>query len=277
MNFGIVSRSFGRPSAAETAAAIREKGFDSTELCFTFAEAPYWAYNGHTDMTGLTDAVAADIVKKFRAEDVNIVSIGAFSSLFEPDEAAQKANLAAYERYIRIAADNGIASVATECGFIPGRRGILADSYEKDFAYFRGNLLTVLEYCEKYGVNLALECCLLDLVPSARRARDLITQCGSERLKVLLDPANLIANSDEEDIFRYLTPHIAYFHAKDRKINAAYGCAVGDGDIDWVKFMTLYHRHCEDVPILFEYVGADNCVEVRDRLAAFDRAACETI
>ncbi len=49
--------------------------------------------------------------------------------------------------------------------------------------------------------------------------RDFILQSGSDRIKVLLDPANLIANSSEEDMFFYLKDHIAYFHGKDRKVN----------------------------------------------------------
>ena len=47
--------------------------------------------------------------------------------------------------------------------------------------------------------------------------RDFIEQIGSDRVKVLLDPANLIANSSEEDMFRYLKDHIFYFHGKTER------------------------------------------------------------
>ena len=268
---GAVSRTFHDWSFMDVAGRMREQGFASTELCFMFKEVNTWCYNGSTDMSPLTDQLAAEIVKTFRDNSIYIASIGAFSSMFEPDEAKQAQNLRTYERYFQIAADNGIPAVATEAGFIPGRRGIVTDAYEKDFDYFKSNVLKVLELAEKYGVDLALENCVLDLVPSAKRARDLILQCGSKRFKVLLDPANLIANSDEEDMFKYLAPHVSYFHGKDRKVNDTYGRVVGDGDIDWPLFLKLYHERCEGVPFILEYVNPDNCAEIRDRVLAFDK------
>ncbi|HOP11270.1 MAG TPA: sugar phosphate isomerase/epimerase [Oscillospiraceae bacterium] len=268
---GVVSRSFREWAFADVAKKMRELGFVSTELCFTFKECNVWAYNGSTDMNPLTDKLAAEIVNTFRDNGIYIASLGAFSSMFEPDEEKQAQNLRTYERYFQIAAANGIPAVATEAGFIPGRRGIVFDSYEKDFDYFKSNLMKVLEMAEKYGVDLALENCVLDLTPSAKRARDLILQSGSERLKVLLDPANLIANSDEEDMFKYLTPYISYFHGKDRKVNDASGRVVGDGEIDWPLFLKFYHEHCEGVPFILEYVNPDNCAEIRDRVLAFDQ------
>ena len=270
---GVVSRSFSNWAYADVAARMREQGFSSTELCFMFKEVNTWCYNGSTDMSALTDELAAKIAKAFRDNGIYIASIGAFSSMFDPDEEKQAQNLRTFERYFQIAADNGIPSVATEAGFIPGRRGILFDTYEKDFNYFKSNVLKVLELAEKYGVDLALENCVLDLAPSAKRARDLILQCGSKRFKVLLDPANLIANSDEEDMYKYLAPYISYFHGKDRKVNDASGRVVGDGEIDWPLFLKLYHERCEGVPFILEYVNPDNCTEIRDRVLAFDKLA----
>jgi sugar phosphate isomerase/epimerase len=76
----------------------------------------------------------------------------------------------------------------------------------------------------------------------------------------------LIANSSEEDMFHYLAPHIAYFHGKDRRVNDAYGRVVGDGDIDWPLFFSLYHIHTPGVPFILEYVNIDNVCEIRDRV-----------
>jgi len=270
---GVVSRTFPEWAYADVAARMRELGFVSTELCFTFKECNVWAYNGSADLSPLTGKRAAEIVKTFRDSGIYIASLGAFSSMFEPDAEKQAQNLRTFERYFQVAADNGIPAVATEAGFIPGRRGIMADTYEKDFDYFKSNLMKVLEMAERYGVDLALENCVLDFAPSAKRARDLILQCGSKRFKVLLDPANLIANSDEEDMFKYLASYISYFHGKDRKVNDASGRVVGDGEIDWPLFLKLYHERCEGVPFILEYVTPDNCAEIRDRVLAFDGLA----
>ena len=114
---------------------------------------------------------------------------------------------------------------------------------------------------------------MLDVVPSAKRAADLISQIGSDRLKVLLDPANLIANSSEEDMFHYLSPHVGYFHGKDRKVNDTYGRLVGDGEIDWVKFLKLYHQHNDGVPFILEYNNAENAQTTYDLVMQYDAQA----
>ena len=51
----------------------------------------------------------------------------------------------------------------------------------------------------------------------------------------------LRVDHDEDD-------ELTYLHGKDRKINAAYGVNVGDGDIDWVKFMSCYIRYADKKP-----------------------------
>ena len=273
MKVGVVTRSFREFSNAQTAAYMAERGLLWTELCFSQTDSDYWVYNGRSDLSEMTDQRASGIVQTYRDAGVEVCVLGVFTNLIDPDDVAREANLDYFERMIRIAAHTGIPTVATECGFVPGRRGINADSYEADFDRIVRSLSRLVEFSGRYGVDVALEACVLDVVPSAKRARDLIAQVGSDRLKILLDPANFIANSSEEDMFRYLGPHIAYLHGKDRKVNDAKGRVVGDGDIDWPRFMELYHAHCEDKPIILEYVTRDNVEMARDRLLDADRAS----
>ena len=65
-------------------------------------------------------------------------------------------------------------------------------------------------------------------------------------------------------------PLLAYFHGKDRKLNDRMGRLVGDGDIDWPLFLSLYHRHTEGTPFILEYVNATNVCEIRDRVLQAD-------
>ncbi len=273
MKVGVVTRSFPEFSNAETAQFMAERGLLWTELCFSQTDSSYWVYNGRSDLSDMTDDRAAHIVRTYRDSGIEVSVLGVFTNLIEPDEAEREANLAYFERMIDIASATGIPAVATECGFIPGRRGINADTYEQDFDRIKASLSRLLAHADGRGVDVALEACVLDVVPSAKRARDLIAQLGSARLKVLLDPANFIANSSEEDMFGYLGPHIAYLHGKDRKVNDQRGRIVGDGDIDWPRFMRLYHEHAEGKPVILEYVTKDNVEMVRDRLLEADRAA----
>jgi len=272
MKIGVTTRSFPELTNAETADFLCRNELASTELCFSQTDSSFWVYNGRSDLSEMTDDRSREIVASYRDRNIDVVSLGVFTNLIEPDDAERAANLAYYERMMQIAALNGIPCLPTECGFIPGRRGVDADRFEAAFEILLDSLKRLAEKAEQYDVCVALEASVLDVVPSAKRAADLITQVGSNRIKILLDPANLIANSSEEDMFRYLAPHVAYFHGKDRKLNDAKGRVVGDGDIDWPLFLSLYHRYTEGVPFILEYVKAPNVCDIRDRVLLADKA-----
>jgi sugar phosphate isomerase/epimerase len=270
MDVGVVTRSFPQLTNKETAAMLKNEGFRWVELCFSQLDSRYWVYNGRSDISSLTDEAAKDIIETYKQNDIEVTSIGVFSNLMEKDEKELEKNIVYFERHMQIAAANNVPFVSTECGFIPGQRGLHVESYETDFNYLVNNFKRLCDLGDKYNVSIALEPCVLDVVPSAKRTADFIKQVGSPRMKVLLDPANLIANSSEEDMFRYLTPHIAYFHGKDRKVNDTYGRVVGDGDINWTLFLSLYHMYTEGVPFILEYVNINNFTEIRDRVLQFD-------
>lgn len=273
MDVGVVSRSFPELTNAETADLLAENGFRWTELCFSQTDSNYWRYNGRSDLSDMTDARSRDIVETYRTRGVEVPVLGVFTNLLEPDVEELERNLAYFERMMQIAGLNGIPFVATECGFIPGARGISSDTYEEAFQKLLDSFAHLVEMAGRYDVSIALETCVIDIVPSAKRAADFVSQTGSDRVKILLDPANLIANSSEEDMFRHLTPHIAYFHGKDRKVNDRSGRVVGDGDIDWPLFLRLYREHTDGLPFILEYVKTENFREIRDRVLEADRKA----
>ncbi|GIN59078.1 MULTISPECIES: sugar phosphate isomerase/epimerase family protein [Lederbergia] len=271
MDVGVVSRSFPEMSNKETAEFLAKEGFKWTELCFSQTDSNYWVYNGRSDLTTLTNKKSKEIIDVYQAYGIEVTAIGVFTNLLELDEGEAQQNLAYFERLMEIAAINNIPYVATECGFIPGKRGINADTYESAFELFKDRLGQLVQKAQSYNISIALEPCVLDIIPSAKRTVDLIKQIGSNHLKVLLDPANLIANQSEEDMFRYLAPYIAYFHGKDRKVNDAYGRAIGDGDINWPLFFQLYHQYTEGIPFIMEYVNLNNCCDIRDRVLRFEK------
>jgi len=272
---GVVSRSFTEWTNEQVADFMKENGFPTTELCLTGTDSKYWVYNGTSDLSDLTDERFSEICKIYRDRGIEIVSLGVFTNLIEPDDAKRDVNLAYFKRHIELAGKNGIPFVSTECGFDPEHRGVRTTCYESAIDRIKDSLSILLEECDKWNVDIALETCVIDVIPSAKRAKDIINQIGHPRLKILLDPANLIANSSEEDMYFYLSDRIAYFHGKDRKVNDVKGRVVGDGEIDWVKFLKLYHEKNDGYPFILEYVNAENVCEIRDRVTEYDKKACE--
>ena len=275
LKVGMVTRSLNGLSVEACAEKLSEFGFCSTEFCFTFSDMNTWQYNGITDLSAVTREWAEKSAFEFKSRGIELVSLGAFTNPNEADPERFKEVCRCFEDFCRIASWMGIPYVSTETGFVPGRRGINTDTYEADFRRFAENMKTLCGIARGYGVSIAFEPCMLDLTPSAKRTRDFIEFVGEDNLKILLDPANLIHNSDEEDMFRYLAPYLAYIHGKDRTVTDTYGRNVGDGCIDWVKFFRAYHAMAEGVPFILEYVNADNCCEVRDRCIEFNRVAEE--
>lgn len=266
MEVGVVTRSFPELTNAEAAELIAANGFQWVELCLSQTDSPYWVYNGRSDLSDFSDRRAIEVVREYTSRGLKVAALGVFTNLLEPDDGEWRENLGYFERLMQIAAVSGIPVVATECGFIPGQRGVNLERYESAFARLKQSFHWLAHKAEHYGLDVALEPCVLDVVPSAKRTVDFIRQVGSERIRVLLDPANLIANNTEEEMFAHLSPYVAYFHGKDRKVNDAKGRIVGDGDIDWRKFFRLYKERTPELPFILEYVNRSNFCAVRDRV-----------
>jgi sugar phosphate isomerase/epimerase len=273
MNIGIVTRSFNNMTTLEAAETMAMHGFKCTELCFTQKDCNYWVYNGTSDISELKNQHVYQIADIYRSNGIEVVSIGVFTNLIEPDDDIRSKNLEYFVKHMEYANYCGIKVVATECGFIKDNRGVQAHTYESDFNRILDSVKYLADKAEKYDVFIAIEPCVLDVIPSAKRMKDFIKQSQSNRVKVLLDPANLIANSSEEDMFKYLKDDIAYFHGKDRKVNDAYGRVLGDGDIDWVKFLSLYKQYTKDTPFILEYANHTNCGEIKKRAIDYYKKA----
>ena len=270
---GVVSRSFPKMTVQQAAGFMAKLELKSTEFCLLHSDANYWRYNDISDMSEMTDQRFAAYVRLFQNEGISVPVLGVFTNVLCPEDEAWPAIKAYFERHMQLAAHCAIPIVATECGFRGDSRGILATRYESDFSRMVDHFQQLCALAEHYGVSVALEACVLDVVCSARRARDFVLQVNSPSMGLLLDPANLIASADEDDLFKYLSPHTLYFHGKDRKVNDAYGRIVGDGEIDWVRFLQLYHQYNEGAPFIMEYVNEENCAMVADRVREYDRLA----
>lgn len=280
LNIGITTKCFAGRSVHETADILMMNGFRCTELVFTLSDLGGWKYNGMGSLDGITPARVKEAANEFRSRGVDVVSLGLYTDLRSPDQSARSAVFDYCKRYIEFAAEAGIHYIASDCGFTPGKRGINADSYESDYASLKDMLRDVCLEAEKLGVQLSLEGCVLDIIPSPRRMKTLIEELEADshvRLTALINPSKYIANSDEEGMFCYLKHDIGYFIGKDRKLNSLPGYLLGDGDIDWKKFMECYIRFADKKPFILDFCDASNCADIKHRAEDFYEDAFRTI
>ncbi len=109
------------------------------------------------------------------------------------------------------------------------------------------NLLRVMEtalrIAEEEQVTLAFEPEHANVVSTAAKGHELLTAMQSPRLKVVIDPANLIVSGDEHpmdevlgEAFNLLGEHIVIAHAKDKGADDSFKAA-GEGILDYDSYL----------------------------------------
>jgi sugar phosphate isomerase/epimerase len=279
--YGIVSRSYGNMTVAGAAKFMADHGYNCTELCMAHPDFGGWVYNGISklDENGITKELTKEKADIMRDNGIEVTSFGVFTDNLAPgDDLYRQKCWDAFVRCMDFAAYAGIKNLTTELGFRPdNKRGITTENYESDFQRLKESFIYLGGAAKERGVNICIEACVIDVIPSAKRLRDFIQQINKEtgltNIKAMLDMANFIANSDEDDVFKYLAPYIEYIHGKDRKVNDCYGKILGDGEIDWVKFFMNYYRITPDVPFILEYTNADTTDLTNERVERFTKQA----
>jgi sugar phosphate isomerase/epimerase len=124
------------------------------------------------------------------------------------------------------------------------------------WAEAREGLTKALGIAEAHGVDLGVEPELANVLDCAASARRMIDEIGSPRLKIVLDPANLVEIATPagrrdmiESAIDLLADRIALAHAKDREASGGFA-APGKGAIDFPHFIRALRRAGFDGPLI---------------------------
>jgi sugar phosphate isomerase/epimerase len=140
------------------------------------------------------------------------------------------------------------------------------------------DLLTAqaLAVAEEYDLWLAIEPETANVIDSPAKARRLLDELRSPRLKIIIDPANLFHVEDLphqrailDTTFHLLGPDIVLAHAKDVLVvdGTVHHVAAGTGLLDYAYYLTLL-RHAP-VPLIVHGLAE---AEVECALAFLQRA-----
>jgi sugar phosphate isomerase/epimerase len=106
------------------------------------------------------------------------------------------------------------------------------------------SMQTAITIADRYNVNLGIEPELANVINSAAKARQLLDQLKSPRLKIIFDPANLFETETVAEQRRIvssalalLSSDIAMAHAKDRTTSGEF-VAAGTGVLDYPHFLS---------------------------------------
>lgn len=256
---GIATFGFRDMTNAQLAEMLSEAGFRIIQLFLSQSDSNYWRYNSRNDLTEMTPERCKTIANTYRRAGIAIDSIGVYTNLIHPDAEERAANLAYFDAMMQIGRHMGVDTFITEAGrYQPPEPlpGIAYDFREDTWNTMLETHKRLADLAERNDARVLLEPYFLSFYASAKRTRVFLEQVDSPRIRVLLDPANLIELNDLEEMFTQLGPRIECHHAKDRKLHTDRGVAAGEGDVDYVKFVTLAAKHTPGAPLILEYVNA---------------------
>ncbi len=237
MKIGIFAKTFSRPTIEGLFQAIARYGIYSVQFNMSCA--------GCETFPG---KISSDLVERIvDATEQATVGLAALSGTFNmahPDPAVRREGLEKFKILCEVAARLHIP-VVTLC---TGTRDPVnmwkwhPDNDSKEaWKDMMQSIESALVAAEKNNLILAFEPESENVANSASRARKLLNELQNSRLRVIIDPANLISpgcNQKEvlNQAFNLLRDAIVIAHAKDRN-NDFRACAAGKGILDFEHYL----------------------------------------
>lgn len=261
LTIGVATTDFRTYTNAQLARELASEGIRVIQLFLTQTDSNYWIYNGRNDVSALSADRCREIADIYRSQDIAIHSIGVYTNLIHPDAAERKANMTYFEAMMQIGAHIHVNTFITEAGFYHDASKP-APEIEYHFQQDVWNRMVetakeLSTLAERYQSVVLFEPFYRHFFATAKRTRVFLEEVGSPRLRVLLDPANLLELNDVEEMFDRLHPYIDCLHAKDRKLHVDRGVPAGQGDLDYLTFVKLTAKYTPQAPLILEYVGPD--------------------
>jgi sugar phosphate isomerase/epimerase len=240
MRLGIFAKTFDGSDPRSVLSAVARAGFSAVQYNMACSALP-----------PMPDAIpigaALAIQSAAQAAKVEIVALSGTYNLIHPDPAIRKLGHARFE-VLAAAAPLVPTRLITLCTGTRDPDDQWRPHPENDASEAWADLLasmqTLVEIAGRYDVDLGIEPELANVINSAEKARRLIDEIGSPRLKVILDPANLFETVSMDDQRRIiskaidlLADRIVMVHAKDRTKNGGF-TAAGKGVLDYPHFLS---------------------------------------
>jgi sugar phosphate isomerase/epimerase len=267
MKIGIFAKTFSRPTIEELFQAIAGYQLNSVQFNLSCA-----------GLETLPENVSSELVQRIAgAAERATVILAALSGTFNmahPDPAVRRSGLQKFGILCEVAARLGIP-VVTLC---TGSRDPVNmwkwhpdNDSKKAWADMVRSIESALVLAEKNGLILAFEPESENVANSSRRARNLLNELRNPRLRIIVDPANLISpkgNQKEvlDEAFALLGDSIVIAHAKDRN-NDFKACAAGKGILDFEYYLQGLRKIGFTGPLIMHGLEEEEVAYSRDFLS----------
>ena len=193
----------------------------------------------------IPNELARQIGQAIEKRNLNMVAVSGTFNMIHPDTIQREAGLKSFEQIAPAckAMQTNMISLCTGSRNAEDKWSWHPDNANAD-AW--NDLLSMMErallIAERYDLFLGVEPEMANVVRTPELALQLIQELQTNRIKIILDPANLfeVASVDEikgkiDKAIDLLIEHITIVHAKDRSCDGQFRAA-GKGDIDFAYF-----------------------------------------
>jgi sugar phosphate isomerase/epimerase/pimeloyl-ACP methyl ester carboxylesterase len=254
MRLGIFAKAFVRPNLADALDAVVACGLDCVQFNFSCVGLP--SLPEKIDR-GVVSAAACELKRRHLA----VAAVSGTFNMIDPDPARRREGLRRLGGIAASCAGLGAPLVALCTGARDPHDMWRAHPQNDSAAAWRDlqvSMREALKIADEHGVCLGVEPETANVVNTAEKARRLLDEMGSPRLKIIMDAANLFrpgqgARMAEilEEAFALLGPDIALAHAKDFRDGAEVAhVAAGRGMLDWPRLLRLLRGAGFDGPLL---------------------------
>jgi sugar phosphate isomerase/epimerase len=244
MKLGIFAKTFPGSSPHEVLQAAAAAGYASVQYNM--------ACSGIGALPEVVDLVVANTVREASSQTgVEIAAVSATYNMIHPNLPMREAGRRSFEAIAAVAERMGSRLLTVCTGSCdaqdqwrhhPDNDGVTAWSeMVKEFRLLIG-------IADRYDIVIGVEPELANVINSAHRARSLIDTMGSDRIRIVFDPANLFEEATDDDrrkiiaeAVHMLEDRIEIARAKDRNANGRFATA-GKGVIDYPHNVAALHR-----------------------------------
>ncbi len=239
MQVGIFAKTFEGASPYEVLRQVKAAGFDVAQYnmaCSGLAAMP----------EAIAESVIADVKTAVAETGVQLNALSATYNMAHPDADVREKGHAKLAVAAQAAEAMGIPMVTLCTGSRDATDQWRHHPDNASASAWRDLLASMhraLDIAERYNLALGIEPELANVVSNARRAKALIEEFKSPRIKIILDAANLFEVCElveqrriVSEAIHMLAPHIAMAHAKDRAYDGGF-VAAGTGVLDYPHFL----------------------------------------
>lgn len=264
MRAGIFAKTFPGTDPHLVLGLVAEAGFESAQWNWACAGIPSIPEN-------ILDDTCRQVLEASSHCNIAVPAVSGTFNMAHPVPAIRNKGLSRLKRIIATAPLIG-ASLVTLC---TGSRDVddqwawHPENSSKDaWADFVETLSGAIEAAEANNVFLGIEPEFANVVSTPRRARNLIDEMGSDRIRIVFDPANLFEIADDVEVrdiisgsVELLADRISLAHAKDRKPDGSFAPA-GKGLIDFSHYLSTLKSAGFDGDIIAHGLDANEAADV---------------